>query len=223
MRCSRLALLLGLATAGVALALPNASQAGAIVFFGDSLTAGFGLDPELAFPALVQRQIEARGWAWRVVNAGSSGETSAGGLRRIDWVLRQPVDVLVLELGGNDGLRGIAVEATRANLQGIIDRTRARYPQARIVIAGMQMPPNLGADYTMAFRQLYPQLADANDAALIPFLLEGVAGEPALNLPDGIHPTQEGHRIVAGNVWAILEGVLRELDAADPGAAGPRR
>jgi acyl-CoA thioesterase-1 len=191
-------------------ATPRALQAaGTVVFLGDSLTAGYGLDPAMAFPALVQKEIDERNWPWRVVNAGVSGETSAGGLRRIDWLLRSRIDVLVLELGGNDGLRGIPPESTRSNLQAIIDRTRSRYPNVRLVIAGMQMPPNLGETYTSAFRDLYPQLARDNDAVLVPFLLEGVGGDPDLNLPDGIHPTAEGHRIVAANVWAILEPLLR--------------
>jgi acyl-CoA thioesterase-1 len=179
-----------------------------LLFLGDSLTAGYGLDPEQAFPALVQERIQEHGWPWRVVNAGVSGETSAGGRRRIDWLLRQRVDLLVLELGGNDGLRGIPPESTRDNLQAIIQSTSARYPEAIIVIAGMQMPPNLGAEYTTAFRDLYPQLAEANGAALIPFLLEGVGGTPELNLPDGIHPTAAGHRIVADNVWSVIEPLL---------------
>lgn len=218
MRFRTLALL---AVAFLALAAPTALRAqgpGVILFFGNSLTAGFGLGPEGAFPALVQGEIDARGWPWLVVNAGVSGETSAGGLRRIDWLLRQRIDVLVLELGGNDGLRGIPVATTRANLQAIIDRTLDRYPQARVVIAGMQMPPNLGPTYATAFRELFPALADANDAELIPFLLEGVAGIPELNLEDGIHPTAEGHRIVANNVWAVLEGLLRTIRIA-PGSA----
>lgn len=200
-------------SAGTAHAAPPAPalQADAdrtILFLGDSLTAGFGIDPALAFPALVGDRIEQLGWPWRVVNAGISGETSAGGLRRIDWLLRQRVDVLVLELGGNDGLRGIPPADTRANLQGIIERARARYPEAVIVIAGMQIPPNLGQQYTAAFRDLYPALAAANEATLIPFLLEGVGGVPELNLPDGIHPTAEGHRIVAETVWRALGPLL---------------
>lgn len=188
---------------------PGVQAPGTILFLGNSLTAGYGVDPDDAFPALVGERIRDRGWSWRVVNAGVSGETSAGGLRRIDWLLRQPIDVLVLELGGNDGLRGIAPADTRANLQGIIDRTTARYPEARIVIAGMQIPPNLGQEYTAAFRDLYPTLAADNDALLIPFLLEGVGGVPELNLPDGIHPTARGHEVVAENVWRVLEGVIR--------------
>lgn len=191
---------------------PTGQDAGAaptVLFLGDSLTAGYGIAPELAFPARVQDRIDERGWNWRVVNAGVSGETSAGGLRRIDWLLRRPIDVLVLELGGNDGLRGIPPEDTHANLQSIIDRARTRYPELEVVIAGMKIPPNLGGEYTAAFRQVYPELARANDAALIPFLLEGVGGVADLNLPDGIHPTAEGHAIVAENVWAVLEELLR--------------
>jgi len=207
--------LLTLAVSTPAAATPTAlsgqevDAAATVLFLGDSLAAGYGIDPQLAFPARVQDRIDARDWNWRVVNAGVSGETSAGGLRRIDWLLRRPIDVLVLELGGNDGLRGIPPADTRANLQSIIDRTRARYPDVEIVIAGMQIPPNLGGEYTAAFRQLYPELAAANDAKLIPFLLEGVGGVPDLNLPDGIHPTSEGHAIVADNVWAVLEELLR--------------
>ncbi|GIV61269.1 MAG: hypothetical protein KatS3mg044_0135 [Rhodothermaceae bacterium] len=182
-----------------------------ILFLGNSLSAGYGLDPDQAFPALIQQKIDSLGWPFRVVNAGLSGETTAGGLRRIDWLLRQKVDVLVIELGGNDGLRGTPPEVTKANLQAIIDRTRARYPDVRIVLAGMQVPPNLGAEYTERFRELFPELARENDVALIPFLLEGVGGVPALNLPDGIHPTAEGHRIVAETVWRTLRPLLASM------------
>jgi acyl-CoA thioesterase-1 len=180
-----------------------------IVVLGDSLAAGYGLDPGEAFPALLQQKIDDLGWPFAVVNAGVSGDTSAGGLRRIDWLLRRRIDVLILELGGNDGLRGLSTEATRTNLQAIIDRTRVKHPRARIVIAGMQMPPNMGADYTNRFQKIFPDLAAANEAALIPFLLEGVGGKPELNLPDRIHPTAEGQRLVAENVWKTLEPVLR--------------
>ncbi|EIP97064.1 lysophospholipase L1-like esterase [Opitutaceae bacterium TAV1] len=190
-----------------------------ILFFGDSLTAGYGLeDPATqAFPGLVQQRIEAAAaenapapaGAWRVVNAGLSGETSAGGLRRIDWILRQPVDVFVLELGGNDGLRGLSPEMTKQNLQGIIDKVRAKNPSTRIVIAGMQMPASMG-DYAPAFAAVFPELAKANRATLIPFLLEGVGGRPELNLDDGFHPNAAGHRLVADVVWKALEPVLRE-------------
>jgi acyl-CoA thioesterase-1 len=182
-----------------------------VVFLGNSLSAGYGLDPELAFPALVQQKIDSLGWNFRVVNAGISGETTAGGLSRIDWLLRQRVDVLVLELGGNDGLRGINLDVTEQNLQQIIDRTRAANPDAEIVLAGMQVPPNLGHTYTTRFRTLFPDLAETNGIHLIPFLLEGVGGIPRLNQGDGIHPTAEGHRIVADTVWETLRPVLEEL------------
>jgi acyl-CoA thioesterase-1 len=182
---------------------------GVVLFFGDSLTAGYGLDPAVAFPALIQSRIDDAALPFRVVNAGLSGETTSGGLRRIDWVLRQPVSVLVLELGGNDGLRGTDLELTEQNLQAIIDRTLAAHPGADIVLAGMQVPTNLGGEYTTAFRDLYPRLASANEATLIPFLLEGVGGVAELNLPDGIHPNVAGHRRVADNVWPVLEPLLR--------------
>jgi acyl-CoA thioesterase-1 len=182
-----------------------------VVILGDSLAAGYGLDPSEAFPALLQKKIDDAKLNFTVINAGVSGDTSAGGLRRIDWLLKRKVDVLVLELGGNDGLRGIDLAATRANLQGIIDRMRQKYPQAQIVIAGMQMPPNLGEDYTRGFRELYPELAKTNHAALIPFLLEGVGGHPELNQPDHIHPTAEGDKIVAENVWKVLRPVLEKM------------
>jgi acyl-CoA thioesterase-1 len=185
-----------------------------ILFLGNSLTAGYGLTAEEAFPALIQAKLDSAGYRYRVVNAGVSGETSAGGLRRIDWLLRLPVAVLVLELGANDALRGQDLDHTRRNLQEIIDRTRARYPDASIVIAGMQAPPNLGRAYTEEFRRIFVQLARDNDAALIPFLLEGVAAVPHLNQEDGIHPTAEGHRIIAENVWRVLEPVLRARQEA---------
>lgn len=184
------------------------SSARVLLFYGDSLTAGYGIDSEQAFPALIQTRLDSLGWNYESVNAGLSGETSAGGLRRINWILRRPVDVFVLELGANDGLRGIAPESTAKNLQGIIDKVKEKYPQAAIVVVGMQMPPNMGPDYTAAFRNLFPQLAKANGAALVPFLLEGVALVPELNLPDGNHPTPAGHRILADNVWRVLRPLL---------------
>ena len=187
-----------------------------IVILGDSLAAGYGLDPSEAFPAVLQKKVDDAGLRFAVVNAGVSGDTSAGGLRRIDWLLKRSVDVLVLELGGNDGLRGIPVGLTRTNLQSIIDRTRQKYPQAKIVIAGMQMPPNMGAEYAAAFEKIFPDLAKANNSALIPFLLEGVGGKPELNLPDLIHPTVEGQKIVANNVWAVLKPVLEKISPAKP-------
>lgn len=203
--------------AGLGLSLPAAEAAAAdaadgprtLLFFGDSLTAGYGLDPDEAFPALIQARLDARGGGWRVVNAGLSGETTAGGLRRLDWVLRQPVDVVVIELGGNDGLRGLPPEQTRANLAAMVDRIRARAPRAQVVVAGMQMPTNLGPDYTQAFAKVFPAVAREKECALIPFILEGVGGVPRLNQPDQIHPTAEGHRIVAENVWRVIEPLLR--------------
>ena len=190
---------------------PGSDEVRTIVFFGDSLTAGYGLDPSQAFPALIQEKVNARGWKFRAVNAGLSGETTAGGLRRIDWVLQRPIDVFVLELGANDGLRGLPVENAKKNLQTIMDRVRNKYPRVKLLLAGMQVPTNLGKDYTTRFRAIFPELANANQAALIPFLLAGVGGVPELNLPDGIHPTPAGHKIVAENVWTVLEPVLRSL------------
>jgi acyl-CoA thioesterase I len=190
----------------------TAADAKVILFFGDSLTAGYGIEPSQAFPSLIQEKIAARGWKFSVVNAGRSGETTADGLRRIDWVLRTEIDLLVLELGGNDGLRGIAPAVTKRNLQAIIDKTKKKYPRVRIVIAGMQVPPNLGEPYGREFRQIFVDLSKRNHAALVPFLLEGVGGVPELNQPDGIHPTPEGHKIVAENIWKVIEPVLRSLD-----------
>jgi acyl-CoA thioesterase I len=179
-----------------------------ILFFGNSLTAGYGVEPSEAFPALIQDRLDSLDLPYRVVNAGVSGETTSGGNSRVDWVLRQPVDVFVLELGGNDGLRGIPLTETRKNLQEIIDKVKAKYPEAEIVLAGMQIPPNMGRAYTTDFRELYSDLAEKNNIALIPFLLEGVGGVAKLNQSDGIHPTPEGHRIVAENVWDTLEDVV---------------
>ncbi len=179
-----------------------------IVFFGNSLTAGYGIEPTQAFPALIGRKLDSLNLPYKVVNAGVSGETSSGGNSRIDWILRQPVEIFVLELGGNDGLRGIPVEETKKNLQAIIDKVKTKYPSAKIVIAGMQIPPNMGQRYTTAFRNMYPELAQKNNATLIPFLLKGVGGEASLNLEDGIHPTPKGHRILAENVWEVMKPLL---------------
>lgn len=182
-----------------------------ILFLGDSITAGYGLEPSQSYPALIQDKIDAKKWPFRTVNAGQSGDTSAGGLNRMDWLLRSRVDVLVLELGGNDGLRGLPPETTRNNLQGIIERTRKKYPQAKIILAGMKVPPNMGTDYAMKFATIYPDLAKRNDTLLIPFILENVGGIRELNLPDGIHPTAKGQEIVAANVWKVLEPLLQSL------------
>ena len=185
-----------------------AAKTKTIVFFGNSLTAGYGLSPTEAFPAIIQNKIDSLGLPYTVINAGVSGETSSGGNSRIDWILRQPVDVFVLELGANDGLRGIQLSETKKSLQSIIDKVKAKYPEAKLVLAGMQIPPNMGLDYTTDFRNIYPELAEKNGATLIPFLLEGVGGELKLNQQDGIHPTAEGHHLVAENVWRVLQGVL---------------
>jgi acyl-CoA thioesterase I len=183
---------------------------GRVLVLGNSIAAGYGLDPQQAFPAVLQEKIDSAGLPFTMVNAGVSGETTAGGLRRIDWLLREPVEVFILELGGNDGLRGLPVEETRQNLLAIIERVRDRYPEAAVLLAGMQIPTNLGAEYTAAFRDVYPDVARESNAILIPFLLEGVGGVPELNLPDRIHPTARGQRIIAGTVWNYLEPVLEE-------------
>lgn len=179
-----------------------------ILFYGDSLTAGYLLDsPEQAFPKLVEEKLNAKGRNVRVINAGLSGETTAGGLTRIDWVLRQPVDVFVLELGANDMLRGLPLEQTEKNLQAIIDKVKTKYPDVKILITGMRVLPNLGEDYRQKFEQIFPTLAKKNNATLMPFLLEDVAGIRELNI-DGNHPTPEGHRIVATNLIKYLEPLL---------------
>jgi len=184
-----------------------------VLFLGTSLTAGLGVGQDSAYPAVIQTLIDSAGLPFRVVNAGLSGETSAGGLRRLEWSLQEPVSVLVIELGANDGLRGLGVDAMRANLEAIIETTRERYPNADIVLAGMEAPPNMGPEYTNAFRDVFPELAKRDDTALVPFLLEGVAGDPALNQEDRIHPTATGHGILARNVWRVLGPLLRKRAA----------
>jgi acyl-CoA thioesterase-1 len=179
-----------------------------IVFFGNSLTAAYQLSPEQGFTAIIQRRIDSLGLPYTCVNAGLSGETTADGVNRVNWVLQQPVDIFVLELGGNDALRGLPVTESQKNLQEILDRVKAKYPNCKLVVAGMMAPPNLGDTYTRAFQGMYPELAKKNKATLIPFLLQGVGGVPALNLPDGIHPNVEGQKIVAENVWEILVNVV---------------
>lgn len=179
-----------------------------ILFFGTSLTAGYGLDPSEAYPELIQNRIDSLKLHYKVINAGLSGETSAAGKSRIDWLLKQKVDVFVLELGANDGLRGIAVAETTKNLQAIIDVVKSKYPDVKMVLAGMQVPPNMGSTYANDFKEMFPKLAEKNNMVLIPFLLDKVGGVPALNQPDGIHPTAEGDKILAENVWVKLKGVL---------------
>jgi len=179
-----------------------------ILFFGDSLTAGYGISQKQAFPHLVKQKIDSLNLPFSVVNGGLSGETSSGGLRRIDWLLKQQTDILVLELGGNDALRGLDLNLTQNNLQAIINKARTKYPNVEIILAGMQAPPNLGSKYVDQFKAIYPHLAKENKTALIPFLLAGVGGIPQLNLPDGIHPTVKGHKIVAEIVWKTLRPIL---------------
>jgi len=186
-----------------------AATAKTVVILGDSLAAGYGLDRTEAFPALLQGKVNELGLRFQVVNAGVSGDTSAGGLRRLDWLLKRPVDVLVIELGGNDGLRGLSATALKQNLQSIVERTRAKYPGVKIVLAGMKMPSNFG-EYATQFERVYSELAKEQNVALVPFLLEGVGGQPALNLPDGIHPTAEGQKVLAENVWRVLKPVLEK-------------
>jgi acyl-CoA thioesterase-1 len=179
-----------------------------MLFFGDSLTAGYGLSQEEAFPALIEKELNKQTLLVKVINAGLSGETSAGGLARIDWVLRQPIDIFVLELGANDGLRGLPLDQTRENLQGIIDKVKRKNPKAKLVVAGMMVPPNMGRQYSTEFSKIYPDLAKKNNATLIPFLLDGVGGDEKLNQADGIHPNVEGHRIIARNLATVFTKLI---------------
>jgi acyl-CoA thioesterase-1 len=181
-----------------------------LLFVGTSLTAGLGLEPEQAYPARIARRIDSLDLPYRVDNAGYSGETSAGALRRIDWLVREPVDVFVLETGANDGLRGLSVDSMRANIQAIIDRVRAASPNVRILLLGMEAPPNLGPRYTSEFRKVFPELAERNGATLLPFLLVGVAAVDSLNQGDGIHPNVAGSRRLAETVWSALLPLLAE-------------
>jgi len=179
-----------------------------ILFFGTSLTAGYGLDPTEAYPALIQNKIDSLKLPYQVINGGLSGETSAAGKSRIDWLLKQKIDVFVLELGANDGLRGLPVAEAKKNMQEIIDRVKTKYPEVKLVIAGMQMPPNMGTTYAADFKNMFPELAKENKMLLIPFLLDKVGGNPKLNQADGIHPTAEGDKILAENVWVVLKTIL---------------
>lgn len=181
-----------------------------ILFLGDSLTAGFGVTPEEAFPSLIEKKILQAGLRARVINAGVSGNTTAGGLRRLSWYFQQPIDILVLALGANDGLRGISPAASRANLQQIIDRAREQNPAIEIVLVGMKLPPNMGDDYSAEFTSIFPELQKANGTALVPFLLEGVGGVRTLNLPDGVHPNPQGHIVMCNNVWRVLVPFLEK-------------
>ncbi|WP_026969246.1 arylesterase [Algoriphagus terrigena] len=179
-----------------------------ILFFGNSLTAAYGIDPEDGFAGLIQSRIDSLGLDYKVINGGLSGETTAGGLSRLDWFLEEEPAIFVLELGGNDGLRGILLSETKNNLLAIIDKVRAKYPDTKIILAGMQIPPNMGQEYSKEFSELYPAVAAEKNVTLIPFLLDRVGGIPELNLPDGIHPTEEGHKIVAETIWPFIEASL---------------
>lgn len=179
-----------------------------ILFFGNSLTAGYGIDPEESFAGRIQIRLDSLKKEYRVINGGLSGETTAGGLSRLDWFLEEEPYLFVLELGGNDGLRGIPLTETKKNLLAIVDKVQGKYPNTKIILAGMQIPPNMGKEYTEEFKAIYPAVAKEKNIELIPFLLEGVAGNPDLNLPDGIHPTPEGHRIVMETLWPFISKAL---------------
>lgn len=183
---------------------------GRVVVLGDSLTAGYGLEPQQAYPALLQQKIDQAHLPFEVVNAGISGDTSAGGLRRIDWALRGGADVLIVALGGNDGLRGVSPAQTEANLRAIVKHAREKNPRISVILAGMQMPTNLGPEFVKTFSDLFPRIAEQMKTALVPFLLDGVGGDPALNQPDRIHPTAKGQRRIVENVWPVLEKALKE-------------
>lgn len=195
----------------------NRAELPLVVFLGDSLTAGYGLSANEAYPAHVERMLADRGLPVRVLNAGVSGDTSAGGLARLDWFLRREPDVVVVALGANDGLRALRLDATEANLRAIVERVLAA--GARVVLAGMRMPPNYGPDYVREFAALYPRLAREYDVPLLPFLLEGVAADPKLNLPDGVHPNAEGQAMVARSVTDALAPVIESLSGAAAGVA----
>ena len=204
---------------GVTAAAPVAGGTPRVVFIGTSLTAGLGLDPDSAYPALVERTARAAGTPITAVNAGVSGETSSGALRRLDWVLREPADLIVIETGANDGLRGQSPEALAANLTEIVRRARAAQPRARVALVQMEAPRNLGASYVRRFHDVYPAVAKAAGVPLLPFLLDGVAGDPGLNQSDGVHPTEAGERRVADNVWRGLAPLL--ASPGSPAVAAP--
>lgn len=218
--------------AGAELAVSSAAEAatstapdgrrGRIVVLGDSITAGYGVDPAQSYPALLQAKINAKGLPFEVVNAGVSGDTTSGGLRRIDWALGPGADVLIVALGGNDGLRGVPPKQTAANLDGIIRRARTKLPGLAVIVAGMQMPANMGREFVEEFKALFGRVATAHRAAFVPFLLEGVGGVSRLNQPDLIHPTAEGQRLIAENVWSVLEKVLAERVGTAAAAAAVR-
>lgn len=180
-----------------------------IIFFGNSITAGYQLDPNDAFPALIQEKIDSLDLNYECINAGNSGETTAGGLNRLDWVLKNECAVFVLELGANDGLRGLELSQTEENLNTIIDRVLAKYPNCKVLVCGMKVPPSMGKAYAQQYDEMFSRIGQRDDISFIPFLLEGVAGIPELNLEDGIHPTEEGHKILAETVWDTLKPMLK--------------
>ncbi|RPG34213.1 MAG: arylesterase [Muricauda sp. TMED12] len=179
-----------------------------ILFFGDSLTAGYGLEVSQAFPAVIQEKIDSLGLDYTVINAGLSGETTASGKNRLEWVLEDDIDIIIIELGANDGLRGVPLTETESNLQSMVDAVQSKLPNAKIILAGMKIPPNMGPEYTSKFESIFPELATSENIKLIPFLLNNVAGIPELNQGDGIHPTVKGQKLVAENVWKVLKPIL---------------
>ena len=189
-----------------------------VLFFGTSLTAGYGLDPTVAFPKLVEQMAAKSGTPIVAINAGLSGETSAGAVRRIEWTMRQPVDIVVLETGGNDALRALDADTLEANLRAVVNTIKREQPRARILLAVMEAPPNLGARYTTRFREAYAAVARSENLTLVPFLLDRVAGITALNQADGVHPNERGERIVAENVWKTLQPVVQEVYRSHPGS-----
>ncbi len=199
-----------------------AFQEGRIVFLGTSLTAGYGLqDPDRAYPGLIAERLAEEGLSCRVDNAGVSGDTSSGGRTRLGWILEEPLTLLFIELGANDGLRGLDTEQLQQNLAAIIRETKRLYPTASVALAGMEAPPNFGSVYTERFRSVFKEVSDQEGTPLVPFLLEDVAGTPELNLPDGIHPNPKGHEIVANNVWSVLADLFRASCASGTAAFGP--
>lgn len=186
----------------------ESSKVQRVVFLGDSLTAGYRLDPQQAFPALIGEKLTAEGKSVEVLNAGLSGDTSAGGLRRIDWLLRRPADIYIIALGANDALRGQDPKGTAQNLSAIIQKVRTQNPAAKVLLAGMYAPPNMGLEYAGQFNAIYPEIAEQNGVALMPFLLESVAGDRSMNLDDGIHPNPQGHKIIADNLLPYLKPLL---------------
>lgn len=197
---------------GFSMAQTPTSSTRRLVILGDSLTAGLGLDMKDSYPSLLQEKLDANGIKMNVINAGVSGDTSAGGLRRLDWLLREPVDILVVALGANDGLRGLPVEQMQENLRAIVKRTEQKYPQTKIILAGMLVPPNQGKEYATAFQEAFSRLAKSENVIFIPFLLEGVAGLADKNQPDGIHPNQAGQAIIAATLWTAIAPLTKKTD-----------